>query len=94
MGNLIVRLSNCKCLCFLLTGLNFECEGVLLLDGLCIGEAGITAVVCVSILIYNVGKVQVSIQTHGHSLILRDCTHSWKTKEEQREREMEKGKES
>lgn len=63
-------------MCCLLTGQNFECEGVLLLDGVCEEEASVAAVVSVSIFGQNVGEVQVSIQTHGHSLILRDWSHS------------------
>lgn len=62
--------------CCLLTGLHFESEGVLLLDSVCEEEASIAAVVCVSVLGQNIGEVQVSIQTHGHSLILRDWAHS------------------
>lgn len=65
-----------RCVYCLLTGLNLKCEGVLLLDGVCEEEASIAAVVCVSILGNNIGKVEVSIQTHGHSLILRDWSHS------------------
>ena len=63
-------------LCSLLTGLNFECKGVLLLDGVCEEEASIAAVVSLSILSQNIGEVQVSIQAHGHSLILRNGTHT------------------
>lgn len=48
-------------MCCLLTGLNFESEGVLLLNGVCEEEASVAAVVCVSILGQNVGEVQVSI---------------------------------
>lgn len=58
-----------------LTGLDFECEGILLLDSVCEEEASVAAVVCASILANNVGEVQVSVQTHGHSLILRDWNH-------------------
>lgn len=69
-------------MCCLLTGRNFESEGVLLLDGVCEEEASIAAVVRVRVLAQNVGEVQVSIQTHGHSLILLDRTHSYKMPEE------------
>lgn len=80
------------CVCCLLTGQNFECEGVLLLDGVREEEASIAAVVSVSIFGQNIGEVQVPIQTHGHSLILRDRSHSWRTRGGQRgeQREMEK----
>lgn len=80
------------CVCCLLTGLNFECEGVLLLDGVCEVEASVAAVVSVSIFDQNVGEVQVPVQTHGHSLILRDRGHSWRRRGGQRgdQRGMEK----
>lgn len=54
----------CVCVCSLLTGQNFECEGVLLLDGVCEEEASIAAIVRVSIFGQNIGEVQVPIQTH------------------------------
>lgn len=80
------------CVCCLLTGQNFECEGVLLLDGVCEEEASIAAVISVSVFGQNVGEVQVPIQTHGDSLILRDRSHSWRPQEDG-QRKMEKGKE-
>lgn len=64
-----------------LTGQNFEGEGVLLLDGVCEEEASVAAVVSVSVFGQNVGEVQVPVQTHGHSLILRDRIHRWKTED-------------
>lgn len=74
-----------QCVCCLLTGQNFECEGVLLLDGVCEKEASVAAVVNVSVFGQNVGEVQVSVQTHGYSLILRDGSHGWKTQEADKE---------
>lgn len=64
------------CICGVLTGLNFECERVFLLDGVCEEEAGVAAVVCVGILSHDVGEVEVAVHPHGHSLILRDWSHS------------------
>lgn len=61
----------------LLTGLNFESEWVLLLDGVCEEKASVAAVVRLSILSQNIGEVQVTIQTHGHSLILTNGNHTW-----------------
>lgn len=58
-----------------LTGLNFEVEGVLLLDGVCEAEASVAAVVILSVLDQNIGEVQVSIQTHGNPPILMDGGH-------------------
>lgn len=71
-------------MCRLLTGQDFKCEGVLLPDGVCKEEASVAAVVSLSIFGQNVREVQVPIQTHGHSLILRDRNHSWKTQEDNR----------
>lgn len=65
----------CVCVSDILTGLDLECEGVLLLDGVSEEEASVAAVVRLSISGQHVGEVQVSVQTHGHSLVLRDGTH-------------------
>lgn len=67
------------CVFCLLTRQDFEGEGVLLLDGLREEEASVAAVVSVSIFGQDVGEVEVPVQTHGHPLILRDRSHSWKT---------------
>lgn len=65
----------CACVRRLLTGLDLEGEGVLLLDGVSEEEPSVAAVVRLSVSDQHVGEVQVSIQTHGHPLVLRDGTH-------------------
>lgn len=52
---------------------------------MCEEEASVAAVIRLSVLRQNVGEVQVSIQTHGHSLVLSDGTHSYEMQEEQTE---------
>lgn len=58
-----------------LTGMNFEDEGVLLLDGLRQAAASIAFVLAVSVFRYDVGEVKVTVQTHRHSLILDNRSH-------------------
>lgn len=65
--------------CWLLTGENFECKRVLLLDSVREEEASVAAVVCFSVVEQNVGEIQVTIQTHRYSLILRDRSHTCHT---------------
>lgn len=75
----VTRQSQYGSVCWILTCLNFEREGVLLLDGVCEKEASVAAVVIVSVFGQHVGEVQVSVQTHGHSLVLKDRRHRWNT---------------
>lgn len=63
------------CVCLSLTGLDPEREGVLLLDSVSEEEASVAAVVRLSVSDQHVGEVQVSVQPHGHPLVLRDGTH-------------------
>lgn len=58
-----------------LTGLNFEYEGVLLLDGLRQAASGVAFVLILSIFGHDVGEVKITIQTHRYPLILNNWSH-------------------
>ena len=62
---------------FKLTGLDHDGHGCLLDDGAYPGEGGETAVVSPAVLLLGVGEVQVSVQTHGHPLVLLDVLQIW-----------------
>lgn len=60
-----------------LTGLDHDGHGRLLDDGANPGEGGKAAVVSPAVLLLGVGEVQVSVQTHGHPLVLLDVLQTW-----------------
>lgn len=49
-----------------------DSDGLLLLNGLCVGEACVTDVVSSGIFLHNVGEVKISIQTLRDTLVLRE----------------------
>ena len=65
-------------------------DGLLLLDGLRVGEAGVADVVSARIRHHRVGKVQVAVQALRHTPIQGQPQEVWGERKRQRERERER----
>lgn len=67
-----------------LTVQHVDCDGLLLLDGLSVGEAGEAGVVVSGVLCQHIREVQVSVQRLRHTTVLRQPLEICRTKFTQR----------